>query len=478
MKVTIRKFEKADIPNKVNWINDPENNTYLHYELPLEITKTEVWFEKNKDRVDRYDAVIEVDGNSVGLLGLLSIDNKNRKAEYYIMLGNRDYLRKGVAAQASRLLLEYAFQQLGLNRIYLYTEKKNVTAIKSYERIGFQREGLLKQDLFHKGHYVDRYVYSITKHDFYGCQDTPIYKVGSIGNNTLFIKREDLLPFSFGGNKARKAKLFFEEIYRGSYDCVVTYGSSSSNHCRIVSNLAMARGMKCYIISPEEASKETYNSKLMDMFGAEIVVCSVDKVQKTIEDTLQELKKEGYSPYFIAGGGHGTIGTQAYVECYEEISKYEKEHQMQFDYIFHASGTGTTQAGLICGQLINGEERTIVGISIARKNPRGRQVVLESVKEYLLEHKVAVSEEAIEDTTILEDGYIQGGYGACSEEVIEVIKNMMQQYGLPLDTTYTGKAMAGMLAYMKQKKIENKKILFIHTGGTPLFFDYLKEEKN
>ncbi len=477
MKITIRKFEKADIPNKVNWINDSQNNRYLHYDLPLEISKTEVWFEKNKDRTDRYDAVIEVDGSSVGLIGLLSIDYKNHKAEYYIMIGNREYRGKGVATQASQLLLEYAFQQLGLHRVYLYTEKNNIAAIKSYEKIGFKSEGLLKQDLFHKGHYIDRYVYGITKQNFYGYQNTPIYKIDGIEKNDLFIKREDFFSFSFGGNKARKAQLFFEEIDRGSYDCIVTYGSSSSNHCRVVSNLAIARGMKCYIISPEETVEDTYNSKLMNLFGAEVIICSVNKVNETIEYQLQMLKEKGYSPYFIAGGGHGTLGTRAYIECYEEICQYEKEHQIHFDYIFHASGTGTTQAGLICGQLINHEERRIVGISIARRNPRGRQVVLESVTEYLSQYNVLISKEEIEQATIFEDSYIQNGYGEYSKEITEVIEHMMKQYGLPFDTTYTGKAMAGMLAYMKREQIAHKKVLFIHTGGTPLFFDYLKKEK-
>lgn len=102
-----------------------------------------------------------------------------------------------------------------------------------------------------------------------------IYPLDDLAQNRLYIKREDLIPFSFGGNKARKAKLFFHEIDSGSYDCVVTYGSSSSNHCRVVANMAAARGMKCYIVSPEEASEETYNSNMMELFGAEITVCPV-----------------------------------------------------------------------------------------------------------------------------------------------------------------------------------------------------------
>ena len=132
---------------KVKWINDPANNAFLHYDLPLEIGKTEAWFEKNKDRTDRYDAVIEVDGTPVGLIGLLSVDNINKKAEYYVALGEREYLGTGVAGRALSMMIEYAFTEMGLNRIYFYTEVDNVAAAKSCERMGFRREGLLKNDL-------------------------------------------------------------------------------------------------------------------------------------------------------------------------------------------------------------------------------------------------------------------------------------------------------------------------------------------
>ncbi len=477
MKVTIRKFEKTDIPNKVKWINEPLNNTYLHYDLPLKISVTESWFDKNKDRTDRYDAVIEANGIPVGIIGLLSIDFKNQKAEYYVTLGERGFLGKGIAARATEILLEYAFCQLRLNRVYLYVETDNLSAVKSYERIGFKREGLIKNDLFSKGRFIDRYVYGITKSDFYGIQNTPICRIDKLFGNQLYIKREDFIPVSFGGNKARKAQLFFEKIDHGNYDCVVTYGSSSSNHCRIIANMSAERNMKCYIISPEEVSERTYNRKMMELFGAEITVCPISKVHDTIENKLQLLKDKGSYPFFIAGGGHGNIGTQAYVNCYEEIRKYEKEQRIYFDYIFHASGTGTTQAGLSCGQLINRDERTVVGISIARKNPRGRNVVLDSVREYLKEQRVCVSDKEIEEAIIFVDDYTGGSYGKSSVEIENVVEQVLKQYQIPLDTTYTGKAFYGMLEYLKNETIENKNILFLHTGGAPLFFDYLEHKR-
>lgn len=477
MKVSIRKFEKRDIPNKVAWINNPQNNAFLHYDLPLDVEKTGEWFERNKNATNRYDAVIEVDGVPVGLIGLLSIDQKNKKAEYYVMLGEREYLGKGIAGRASEQFLEYAFQKLLLNRIYLYTETENISAVRLYERIGFKREGIIRDDLFNKGKYIDRYLYGITKGDFYHQSSTPIHCIDMNDANNMYIKREDFIPFSFGGNKARKAKLFFEQIDHGNFDCVVTYGSSSSNHCRIVANMAAERGMPCCIISPEEVSEATYNRDLMGLFGAEIMVCPVNDVHAVIEAKIADLKANGFMPYFIAGGGHGNLGTQAYVDCYEEIRDYEKENNIHFDYIFHASGTGTTQAGLICGQLINRDDRKIIGISIARRNPRGCNVVLESVTDYFKEHGVVVPMDDIHNATIFVDDYVGDGYGASTPVVDEWIKNAMIRYGIPLDATYTGKAFAGMIDFIKKNSIIDKNILFIHTGGTPLFFNFLTREE-
>lgn len=296
---------------------------------------------------------------------------------------------------------------------------------------------------------------------------TIIQDLGWYQGNHLWMKREDLIPFSFGGNKARKAQLFFKAIDDGHYDTVVTYGSGSSNHCRIVANECCRRGLDCYIIGPEETSEETFNSQLMRLFGAKISIVPINLVHDTIEQKLNQLRIAGKKPYFIEGGGHGDIGTEAYVQCYGEIRKQEEEIRTHFDYIFFASGTGTTQAGLVCGQLLNKDERRIIGISIARKNPRGRDVVLSSIRSYL---KDKAEEEEIQKKTVFIDQYTSG-YGKEDKRVTDTIEYVMKQYGIPLDHTYTGKAFMGMTAYLRD--IENKNILFIHTGGTPLFFDSL-----
>lgn len=473
--VTIRKFEFTDIPAKIEWINDPSNNQYLHYDLPLEYGKTVTWFQQNKNRTDRFDAVIEFNGLPVGLIGLLSIDRRSRKAEYYVSMGNTLYKGRGIAYKASKILLEYAFFILGLEKVYLYTETENVVAQKLFNKIGFHIEGILKSDLISRGNFVDRFVYGYTKGDYFrDAYVTPIHQIDEFNNNTIYMKRDDMIPYSFGGNKVRKATLFFEEIDKHECDCVITYGSSHSNHCRIVSNMAAAKKMPCYIIAPEEVSDQTFNSRFMELFGAKITVVPVNKVHDTIEDQLTELRCAGKKPYFIPGGGHGNIGTQAYVNCYEEIQHYEEIEHIHFDYIFLASGTGTTQAGLVCGQLMCGDDREIIGISIARKNPRGREVVLDSIREYLAGRDVKIAEEEIQKKTIFVDDYTGSGYAKDNAEIVAVIKQVLKAYGIPLDSTYTGKAFYGMNSYIQAKGISGKNILFLHTGGTPLFFDDLR----
>ena len=186
---------------------------------------------------------------------------------------------------------------------------------------------------------------------------------------------------------------------------------------------------------------------------------------------MTSLREKSRKPYLIEGGGHGNLGTEAYVRCYREITEQERCMGIRFDYVFHASGTGTTQAGLICGQLLAGDdERKIVGISIARKNPRGRDVILDSIRAYLGKD---ADEAAVQAATVFTDQYTSG-YGRSDAGVKETILDAMKRYGLPLDVTYTGKAFWGMKEWLREQGITGRNILFLHTGGTPLFFDSLR----
>lgn len=169
--LSLRSFTREDIPDKVRWINDPVNNRYLHYELPLQRKKTEEWFARVEHQPDRLDLVIEVGSTPAGLIGLLEIDEKQKCAEYYICLGESAYRGQGVAARATRMLLNYAFETLELTRIYCYTETKNHEAQTLFERVGFRSEGHAEETLICNHRKADRIVYAITAEMFYRAAD-------------------------------------------------------------------------------------------------------------------------------------------------------------------------------------------------------------------------------------------------------------------------------------------------------------------
>ena len=158
--IILREFSETDIANKVRWINDSENNEYLHYDIPLEYDKTLSWY-KNKNNERRLDLVVEYEGTPVGLIGLLEIDRISKKAEYYICLGEKQYKGKGIATIATKLLLEFGFGKLDLRKIYLNVDADNVIACHLYEKCGFVCEGYFKKDMFHRGRFIDRKRYSI-----------------------------------------------------------------------------------------------------------------------------------------------------------------------------------------------------------------------------------------------------------------------------------------------------------------------------
>lgn len=164
--VILRLFEKNDIEAKVDWINNPENNRFLHYELPARVDKTQKWFEE-KDNNKRIDCTIIYNDTAVGVIGLLSIDRVNSKAEYYITVGERLFKNKGIATKATKAIVNYGFKELGLHKIYLTVDAENEAAIKLYEKTGFIREGLFVDDLYNtrESRFIDRVRYAIVRED-------------------------------------------------------------------------------------------------------------------------------------------------------------------------------------------------------------------------------------------------------------------------------------------------------------------------
>src|SRR5699024_4907653 len=154
---------------------------------------------------------------------------------------------------------------------------------------------------------------------------SPINFFNKINSNNVYLKRDDLSDLALGGNKVRKLEYFMADAVAKKADCIVTYGFPQSNHCRITAAASNKKGLTTVLILSESDNiKNNGNYFLYSLFYVELVWAKIDCVPETINKTLINLKKRGYNPYFIQGGGHGNLGTHAYRKAYEEILYEEK----------------------------------------------------------------------------------------------------------------------------------------------------------
>ena len=137
-----------------------------------------------------------------------------------------------------------------------------------------------------------------------------------------------------------------------------------------------------------------------------------------------------------------------------------------FDVIALACGTGMTQAGLLCGQKLHGGEEYIIGLSIARDADNAKAHIAAFANAWLDGQTIDESRIEVQDER-------RQTYGVFDEDVADTIRHMMRTHGVPMDGTYTGKAYCALKKLAQKEGWQNRKVLFIHTGGTPLFFDTL-----
>ncbi|MCR5294458.1 MAG: pyridoxal-phosphate dependent enzyme [Lachnospiraceae bacterium] len=312
-------------------------------------------------------------------------------------------------------------------------------------------------------------------------ESTPVMPLLGGGDNRLFVKRDDLLPFSLGGNKVRIAEAFLSDMKEKGKNALIMYGNSRSNLCRVLASACRADGVPCLMVcsgDPDHTSLKTGNSRIVSLFEVEVISCAKNAIAPAVDEAFARLESRGYDPYYIYGNrlGEGNEGTaaRAYAASYREILEDERKLGLHFDYIFHASGTGATQSGLMAGHLLAADEKKIVGISVSRDRERGTGIIREGIRAYFRDCGLALP-EGFEKEIELCDSYLAGGYGKYDGEILEVIREQFRVNSLPLDPTYTGKAFFGMTKYLRRMGVKGKNVLFLHTGGLPLFFDALPD---
>lgn len=142
VEVRLRPFTAEHIPHKIAWVHDPKINRFLHFELPLTEAQILDWLER-RDAEDRHDLVMEtLEGRPIGTLGIENLSWQHRRGEAYICIGEPEFWGTTAGQHGTRQLLDYAFLQLGLNRLFIMTE--NLAAVGHYLKAGLRIEGTLR----------------------------------------------------------------------------------------------------------------------------------------------------------------------------------------------------------------------------------------------------------------------------------------------------------------------------------------------
>ena len=300
------------------------------------------------------------------------------------------------------------------------------------------------------------------------------------GNVNIYIKRDDLLPGTSGGNKTRKLDFSIADAIAKKADTIITCGAVQSNHCRLTLSWAVKEGLDCHLVL-EERVKNSYkkeasgNNFLFQILGVKTVtvVEGGTNMLEAMEKLAAKLKSEGKNPYIIPGGASNTIGALGYVSCIEEIMAQMFEQKLTFDHMVVPSGSAGTHAGFIAGMVGNNINIPVTGIGVNRPKAVQEDVVHKLANQTL--ELIGVKAQVAREQVVAFDEYVGPGYSLPTDSMVEAVKLLASTEAILLDPVYTGKVMAGLIDLVRKGHFpKGSNVLFLHTGGSPALYAYLE----
>ncbi|WP_396135976.1 GNAT family N-acetyltransferase [Bacillus sp. NEB1478] len=160
LKVRLRELLIEDADDRYKWCLDEEVTKHLNMPErypPFSKKETQEWIQQCIDKTNGYEqkAIVTENGEHIGWIDLKNMDLLNKHAELGITIGNKSYWGKGYGLAAMEEMLEFGFTELQLNKVWLRVEIDNEKAIKSYKRAGYTEEGILRQDRFRNGQFIE-----------------------------------------------------------------------------------------------------------------------------------------------------------------------------------------------------------------------------------------------------------------------------------------------------------------------------------
>ena len=295
-----------------------------------------------------------------------------------------------------------------------------------------------------------------------------------LGGPEVLVKRDDQTGLALGGNKARKLEYLCAEALEAGADVLVTGGGHQSNHVRMTAAAANRLGLDCHLVLGGDRPGHFDGNLVVDaVLGAEIEFCGAGDyygVEAAIEAAAARLAAEGRRPFAVPIGGASVTGALAYVEAADEMAAQASALGAEVTHVVVADGSGGTHAGLMAGL---GAGVTVVGVDVGT-----RPDLDEYVPARAAEVAAVAGRPAPPVSAVVDHDRFGRGYGALNDECVEALRLAGRLEGLVLDPVYTGKAMAGLIGWVREGRLRaGDVVVFWHTGGTPALFARTYEER-
>ncbi len=159
--ITLRRVEPDDYADIQRWQNDPEIFYWMDYVRPFSLE--DIRQSEEKATHEGIPLVIDVDGRGIGRTGLNNFRRRDRIASFYIFVGERSVWGHRYGLDALLTVLRYAFEELDLRKVELWTLAGNERAMNMYKTAGFVEEARLPQRSYKNGAFVDHVIMTVDK---------------------------------------------------------------------------------------------------------------------------------------------------------------------------------------------------------------------------------------------------------------------------------------------------------------------------
>jgi 1-aminocyclopropane-1-carboxylate deaminase/D-cysteine desulfhydrase-like pyridoxal-dependent ACC family enzyme len=304
-------------------------------------------------------------------------------------------------------------------------------------------------------------------------QQMPRLSASLGGRADLWIKREDLLPLAFGGNKLRNLEFLVGAALAGGADTLVTSGRRWSNHCRLTAAAGAKAGLAVHLVlSGPRVDPPGPNQRLDELLGATVHLTSTaDRTEREarVAAVVDELREQGRRPYVVPVGGSGVEGAFGQVLAGLELAGQASDRGLAVRTVVLPSATGGTQAGLMIGLEVAGLDARVVGVAVAHPPDELRP----SIAALLVSLGELAGCRVDASRVELDGSQLGDGYGSTTPAADEATRLLARTEGILVDPIYTAKALAALVRDAREGTLDGQTVVFWHAGGTPGLFESL-----